>query len=64
MITVLIYALLLLLVFGVLVYAVDLVGLPPNLNRLAKLILALILVLLLLNLFIGLPPGPLWRLER
>ena len=50
MISLLIYLLVLLIVFGVLCYIIDLIGLPGNITRIAKLILALILLLIVLNM--------------
>ena len=49
MINLLVYLLMALIVFGVFFYIIDLLPLPPTFNRIAKAILALILLLVLLN---------------
>jgi hypothetical protein len=55
MISLLIYALLLLLVFGVIFYVIDLLPLPGNFGLIAKIIVGLVLLIILINLVLGLP---------
>ena len=66
MISLLIYVLVMLLIFGVVFYIVDLIPLPGNFKLIAKLVVGLILVLVLVNMLLGMPglelmPRPLLR---
>jgi hypothetical protein len=53
MIQLLIYVLVILLIFGVIFYVIDLFPGPPNFKLIAKAILALVLLLVLLDLVLG-----------
>lgn len=55
MISLLIYALILLLVFGVLFYVIDLLPLPGNFGLIAKIIIGLVLLIILINMVLGIP---------
>jgi hypothetical protein len=55
----LIYLLVLVLIFGLIVYAVRMLPLPAPWNQVALVVVALIFILLLLNAFMPLLPG--WR---
>jgi hypothetical protein len=57
MITLLIYVLVLVLLFGVLAYAVRLLPLEPPWNQVALVVLAVVFVLAILNLFVPMIPG-------
>jgi hypothetical protein len=61
MISLLIYALLLLVVFGVIFYVIDLLPLPGNFAMIAKIIVGLVLLLILINMVLGLPGMPIGR---
>lgn len=65
MITLLIWLVIVGVVFWLLWWFIDFVGLPEPFNKVAKVIIALVAVLILLNLLLGLigpmPSGPLFK---
>lgn len=60
MISLLIWVLALLLVFGVIAYVIQLLPLPPPFATIAMAILALVFVLILIGMLLPLPP-PVWH---